>query len=109
MSIAILPPAIGEAYVFIETHIPSDKIRRGNLEQYEYQILTSKIDDLKNSSLFIDDTPAINVFELRSKCRRLKQQHDIQMVVIDYLQLMSGSVDGKSGNREQEISQISRA
>ncbi|MFN8286313.1 MAG: replicative DNA helicase [Chitinophagales bacterium] len=96
--------------ISMETHIPAEKIRRGNLEQYEYQILTSKIDSLKNASIFIDDTPAINVFELRSKCRRLKQQHDISMVVIDYLQLMSGSIDGKnSGNREQEISQISRA
>jgi replicative DNA helicase len=95
--------------ISMETHISSDKIRRGNLEQYEYQILTSKIDNLKNAKLFIDDTPAINVFELRSKCRRLKQQHDIQMVIIDYLQLMSGSVDGKGGNREQEISQISRS
>ena len=94
----------------METHIPSDKIRKGNLEQYEYQILTSKIDNLKSAPIFIDDTPAINVFELRSKCRRLKQQHDIQLVVIDYLQLMSGSVDGKNGgNREQEISQISRS
>ena len=95
--------------ISMETHIPSDKIRRGNLEQYEYQILTSKIDNLKNAKLFIDDTPAINVFELRSKCRRLKQQHDIQMIIIDYLQLMSGSIDGKGGNREQEISQISRS
>ena len=96
--------------ISMETHIPSDKIRKGNLEQYEYQILTSKIDNLKNAPIFIDDTPAINVFELRSKCRRLKQQHDIQLVVIDYLQLMSGSVDGKGGgNREQEISQISRS
>ncbi len=95
--------------ISMETHIPADKIRKGNLEQYEYQILTSKIDNLKNASIYIDDTPAINVFELRSKCRRLKQQHDIQMVVIDYLQLMSGSIDGKSGNREQEISQISRS
>jgi replicative DNA helicase len=96
--------------ISMETHIPSDKIRKGNLEQYEYQILTSKIDNLKSASIFIDDTPAINVFELRSKCRRLKQQHDIQLVVIDYLQLMSGTVDGKGGgNREQEISQISRS
>lgn len=95
--------------ISMETHIPAEKIRRGNLEQYEYQILTSKIDNLKNAPIFIDDTPAINVFELRSKCRRLKQQHDIQMIVIDYLQLMSGSVDGKGGNREQEISQISRS
>ena len=93
----------------METQISSDKIRKGNLLPYEYTQLTSKIDNLKNAPIFIDDTPAINVFELRSKCRRLKQQHDIQLVVIDYLQLMSGSVDGKGGNREQEISQISRS
>lgn len=95
--------------ISMETHIASDKIRKGTLEPYEYQIMTSKIDNLKNAPIFIDDTPAINVFELRSKCRRLKQQHDIQMVVIDYLQLMSGTSDGKGGNREQEISQISRS
>ncbi len=95
--------------ISMETHIPSDKIRKGTLEPYEYQIMTSKIDHLKNAPIFIDDTPAINVFELRSKCRRLKQQHDIQMVVIDYLQLMSGTTDSKGGNREQEISQISRS
>ena len=56
--------------ISMETQISSDKIRRGNLEEYEYRILTSKIDNLKNANLFIDDTPAINVFELRSKCRR---------------------------------------
>lgn len=93
----------------METQLPADKIRRGTLEEYEYTILTEKIDTLKNAHIFIDDTPAINVFELRAKCRRLKQQHDIQLVVIDYLQLMSGTVDGKSGNREQEISMISRS
>lgn len=96
--------------ISMETQIPQDAIRRGTLKDYEYQIMTSKIDSLKNAPLFIDDTPAINVFELRSKCRRLKQQHDIQMVVIDYLQLMSGTTEGRGGgNREQEISQISRA
>jgi replicative DNA helicase len=95
--------------ISMETHIDANRIRRGTLEEYEYQILTSKIDSLKSAPIFIDDTPAINVFELRSKCRRLKQQYDIQMVVIDYLQLMSGSHEGKGGgNREQEISQISR-
>ena len=94
----------------METQIPSEKIRRGTMDDYEYGILTEKLDKLKNAKIFIDDTPAINVFELRSKCRRLKQQHDIQMIVIDYLQLMSGTTDGKSGgNREQEISQISRS
>jgi replicative DNA helicase len=96
--------------ISMETQISADKIRKGTLQPYEYTILTSKIDSLKNASIFIDDTPAINVFELRAKCRRLKQQHDIQMVVIDYLQLMSGTVEGKGGgNRENEISQISRA
>ena len=59
--------------------------------------------------IFIDDTPGINIFELRAKCRRLKMQHDIQMVIIDYLQLMSGGGNNKNTNREQEISQISRA
>jgi len=96
--------------ISMETEISSDKIRRGNLEQYELMQLTSKIDGLKDAPIFIDDTPSINIFELRSKCRKLKQKHDIQLIIIDYLQLMSGSHDGKGGgNREQEISQISRA
>lgn len=96
--------------ISMETQISADKIRRGNLEDFEYQVLTSKIDKLRESKIFIDDPPAINVFELRSKCRKLKQQHDIGLVIIDYLQLMSGTVDGKgNGNREQEISMISRS
>jgi len=65
---------------------------------------------MSERNIFIDDTPAINIFELRAKCRRLKMQHDIQMVMIDYLQLMTGSMDNnRNGNREQEISSISRA
>ena len=109
-SLEMSSPQLVQRLISMETQIPQDAIRRGTLKDYEYQILTSKIDGLKNAPLFIDDTPAINVFELRSKCRRLKQQHDIQMVVIDYLQLMSGTVEGRGGgNREQEISQISRA
>jgi len=59
--------------------------------------------------IFIDDTPGINIFELRAKCRRLKMQHDIQMVIIDYLQLMTGGGESGKGNREQEISMISRS
>ncbi|MFN8278296.1 MAG: replicative DNA helicase [Chitinophagales bacterium] len=96
--------------ISMESEISAEKIRRGNLEQYEFQQLTTKIDTLRNAQLFIDDTPGINIFELRSKCRKLKQKHDIGMVIIDYLQLMSGTNDGKGGgNREQEISQISRS
>lgn len=94
--------------ISMETEIPADKIRKGTLEKFESQILTSSIDNLRNAKIFIDDTAAINVFDLRSKCRRLKHEHNIDFVIIDYLQLMSGSQDAR-GNREQEISQISRA
>jgi replicative DNA helicase len=92
-----------------ETEIPAEKIRRGNLEEHEWEQLVHKVDTLSEAPLFIDDTPAINIFELRAKARRLKMQHDIQMIVIDYLQLMSGTSENKNSNREQEISNISRA
>jgi replicative DNA helicase len=94
-----------------ETEISSDKFRKGTLEDYEYQQLHDRIGKLSKAPLFIDDTPGLNVFELRAKCRRMKQQHGIEMVVIDYLQLMSAgsSGSGGGGNREQEISSISRS
>jgi len=91
-----------------ESEIRSDKLKRGDLAAHEWEQLNSKIQQLIDAKLFIDDTPALTIFELRAKCRRLKQQHDIQMVFVDYLQLMSGGGDSK-GNREQEISQISRS
>lgn len=91
-----------------ETQLSADKLKKGNLESYEWEQLHSKIAKLTDAKLLIDDTPALTVFELRAKCRRLKAQHDIDMVIIDYLQLMSGSGDAK-GNREQEISAISRS
>ncbi len=91
-----------------ESELKSDKLKRGDLAGYEWQQLTDKVSNLVDAKMFIDDTPALSIFELRAKCRRLKQQHDIQMVFIDYLQLMSGGADNK-GNREQEISQISRS
>jgi len=93
--------------ISMETEIPSEKLRKGQLEDYEWQQLHAQVDKLSKVPLFIDDTPGISIFELRAKCRRLKMQHDIQMVVVDYLQLMTGGGDNK-GNREQEISMISR-
>lgn len=96
--------------ISMEAEISSRKLRDGKLEPHEWQQLYSAVEKLSNVPIFIDDTPAINSFELRAKCRRLKMQHDIQLVIIDYLQLMSGSVDNKKGGtREQEISSISRA
>jgi len=91
-----------------ETEIPAGKLKQGELADHEWQQLNSKINNLVDAKIFIDDTPALSIFELRAKCRRLKQQHDIQMVFIDYLQLMSGGTESK-GNREQEISKISRS
>jgi len=91
-----------------ETEIPAEKLKKGTLEAYEMQQLHSKIGKLSEAPIYIDDTPAINIFELRAKCRRLKQQHNIEIIIIDYLQLMTAGGDGK-GNREQEISMISRS
>lgn len=94
-----------------ETEIEQEKIRKGTLEEWEWQQIHSKIGRLEQAPLIIDDTPALNIFEFRAKCRRLKSQHDIQLIIIDYLQLMQGkNADGKGGgNREQEIGSISRA
>jgi replicative DNA helicase len=94
-----------------EAELESDKIKRGNLAQYEWEQLYVKTAKLSTAPIFIDDTPALSIRELRTKCRRLKAQHDIQMIIIDYLQLMTGHTDGKGGggNREQEIASISRA
>jgi replicative DNA helicase len=91
-----------------ETEISAEKLRKGNLADHEFQQLHARIGKLSEAPLFIDDTPALSIFELRAKCRRLKAQHDIQLVVIDYLQLMTAGGEGK-GNREQEISTISRS
>lgn len=91
-----------------ESEISSEKLRSGNLADHEIQQIHSKITELAEAPLFIDDTAGLSVFELRAKARRLKAQHNIQLLIIDYLQLMSGGGDNK-GNREQEISMISRS
>ena len=95
--------------ISMEAEISGSKLRNGQLEEYEWRKLHDAVEKLADIPIFIDDTPAINIFELRAKCRRLKQNSDIQMIVIDYLQLMSGAPSDGRGNREQEISSISRA
>ncbi|WP_091511265.1 replicative DNA helicase [Flexibacter flexilis] len=94
-----------------EAELESEKIKKGNLAEHEWVQLHQRITTLAEAPIFIDDTPALSVLELRAKCRRLKAQHDIQMIIIDYLQLMSGdNGSGKGGgNREQEIAYISRS
>ena len=95
--------------ISMEAEISGSKLRSGQLEDYEWQQLQSAIEKMSEVPIFIDDTPGINIFELRAKCRRLKMQHDIQMIIIDYLQLMTGGGESGKGNREQEISMISRS
>lgn len=89
------------------SQVSLEKISRGNLEEYEYQQIVDKASKLAEAPIFIDDQAGLNIFELRAKCRRLKSAHDIQLIIIDYLQLMHGPADQR-GNREQEISKISR-
>lgn len=93
-----------------EAELDSEKIKKGTLAEYEWQQLVHKTGKLSKAPLFVDDTPALSILELRAKCRKLKAQHDIQLIVIDYLQLMSGDSKsgGSGGNREQEIASISR-
>lgn len=92
-----------------ETGLSSEKLRKGSLEDFEWQQLHAKIKNLEKAPLFIDDTPALSIFDLRAKCRRLVSQHNVGVIIIDYLQLMTAGSDQKGGNREQEISTISRS
>jgi len=91
-----------------ESEIDAQKIRSGDLDETEWNILLSRIGNLNKAPIYIDDTPALSIMDLRAKCRRLKAEKKIEMVIIDYLQLMTGN-SSKGGNREQEIAGISRA
>jgi replicative DNA helicase len=91
-----------------ESELGSDKIKKGNLEGDDWDRLSKAIRRLDEAPIFIDDTPALSIFELRAKCRRLKMQHDIGVILVDYLQLMTAGSDNR-GSREQEVSMISRS
>ena len=94
--------------IVAETQLNSKDLRTGNLTPAQWTHLESQTVELGRSPLYIDDTPALSVYEFRSKARRLKTQHDIQLIIIDYLQLMTASTPETRGNREQEVSLISR-
>ena len=92
----------------MESNVDSQKLRTGNLTDSDWDAVVEGIGIIGNSKLLIDDTPGISITELRSKCRKMKLEYGLSMIIIDYLQLMSGS--GRSGdNRQQEISEISRS
>jgi replicative DNA helicase len=89
-----------------EAELEGEKIRKGQLADFEWQQLVHKTNRLSSAPIYIDDTPALTILELRAKCRRLKAEHGVQLIIVDYLQLMRGDT---GGNREQEIASISRA
>ena len=91
-----------------ETGLSSEKLRTGKLASHEWEQLNVKVGDLERAPLFIDDTPSLSIFDLRAKARRLSSQHGIKLIIVDYLQLMTAGTSNKTGNREQEISTISR-
>ncbi|WNS75487.1 replicative DNA helicase [Bacillus sp. DTU_2020_1000418_1_SI_GHA_SEK_038] len=91
-----------------EGNIDAQRLRTGSLTDEDWGKLTMAMGSLSNAGIFIDDTPGVKITEIRSKCRRLKQEHGLGMILIDYLQLILGS--GRSGeNRQQEVSEISRS
>jgi replicative DNA helicase len=91
-----------------ETGLSSEKLRTGKLANHEWEQLNVKVNSLEKAPLYVDDTPSLSIFDLRAKARRLSSQHGIKLIIIDYLQLMTTGMANKSGNREQEISTISR-
>src|SRR5690606_23085289 len=92
-----------------ETGISSEKLRKATLNDAEWKQLYSKVKTLEDAPLYIDDTPALSIFDLRAKARRLVSQHGVKLIIIDYLQLMTLGGGKSTGNREQEISTISRS
>ncbi len=92
-----------------ETGISSEKLRKGQMSDEEWQRLFSNVSALENAPLYIDETPSLSVFDFRAKCRRLVMQHGVRIIMVDYLQLMTASSGKGAGNREQEIATISRS
>ena len=97
---------LGQRLLAIQARVEMQKLKTGSLERKDWDRLNMALDELHSSKIFIDDTPGVSIMEMRNKCRRLKAEHGLDLVVIDYLQLMQG--DGRADSRQQEISAISR-
>ena len=93
----------------LESYVDAQLLRNGNLKDSDWEKLIEGAGTIGRSNLIIDDTPGISISEMRSKCRKYKMEHNLELIIIDYLQLMSGSVGGRNESRQQEISDISRS
>ena len=97
---------LGQRLLAMQARVEMQKLKQGDLDRKDWDRITMALDELNNTKIVIDDTPGISIMEMRNKCRRLKAEQGLDLVVIDYLQLMS--IQGKTDNRQQEISTISR-
>lgn len=97
---------LGQRLLAMQARVEMQKLKQGDLDRKDWDRITMALDELNNTKIVIDDTPGISIMEMRNKCRRLKADQGLDLVVIDYLQLMS--LQGKTDNRQQEISTISR-
>lgn len=97
---------LGQRLLAIQSRVEMQKLKTGSLDRKDWDRLNMALDELHSSKMFIDDTPGITIMEMRNKCRRLKAEHGLDLVIIDYLQLMQ--FDGRADSRQQEISAISR-
>ena len=97
---------LGQRLLAMQARVEMQKLKQGDLDRKDWDRITMALDELNNTKIVIDDTPGISIMEMRNKCRRLKADQGLDLVVVDYLQLMSKQ--GKTDNRQQEISTISR-
>jgi replicative DNA helicase len=98
---------LGQRMLSMESKVEIEKLRRGDIDRKEWEQIHVALDNLAKAEVFIDDTPGINVMEIKNKCRRLKTEKGLDLVIVDYLQLMN--FDGRADNRQQEITALSRA
>ena len=92
-----------------QAQVESDKIRTGSLNGGEYQQIVAAVNEMQRHTMIIDDQPGLKVSDLRARARRMKETYDIDFLVVDYLQLLSGPGNARGDNRQQEISEISRS
>ena len=97
---------LGQRLIAMQARVESEKLKKGNLERKDWDRISVALDELNETKIVIDDTPGISIMEMRNKCRRLKAEQGLDLVVIDYLQLMT--FDGRADSRQQEVSALSR-
>lgn len=97
---------LGQRLIAMQARVESEKLKKGNLERKDWDRINVALDELNETKIVIDDTPGISIMEMRNKCRRLKAEQGLDLVVIDYLQLMT--FDGRADSRQQEVSALSR-